>query len=64
LNENDHVWVVRDSTAVARPVQVLLRAGEQLAVSGVEDGDQVVLSPPVGLIEGATVAIVASQESP
>ncbi len=52
------VWVVENDRASARPVEVLLRANQQVAVSGVVDGEEVIVAPPAGLTDGSAVYVV------
>lgn len=52
------VWVVDNDRASARPVEILLRADHQVAVSGIEDGVEVIVAPPAGLTDGSEVYVV------
>jgi RND family efflux transporter MFP subunit len=52
------VWVVENDQVSARPVQVLLRSNHQVAVSGVEEGEEVIVGPPAGLTDGSQVYVV------
>jgi RND family efflux transporter MFP subunit len=53
-----NVWVVEDGVAHTRPVTVARDFGTTVEVSaGVKDGDQVILNPPVDLIDGHKVKV-------
>jgi len=54
------VWVVQgDSTVVRREVTVILESDRMAAVSGLNVGEQVVMSPPRSLTDGATVVVAS-----
>jgi multidrug efflux pump subunit AcrA (membrane-fusion protein) len=47
-DRNSHVFIVQDGHLVARPVKVLGSSGDEVAVEGVQAGEQVVLSTFLG----------------
>jgi multidrug efflux pump subunit AcrA (membrane-fusion protein) len=55
LESHNYVFVVEGGKAVARDVSVIAEAGATAAVSGLEDGSIVIVTPPPGLIAGAQV---------
>ena len=58
---NPHVFIVRDGHLVTRPVKVLGYSGDEVAVEGVQAGDQVVLSTFLGwarLASGQAVEVM------
>ncbi|WP_315720796.1 MULTISPECIES: efflux RND transporter periplasmic adaptor subunit [unclassified Bradyrhizobium] len=59
FNQNDlHVAVVRDGIVHLQKVSIARDFGTSIEVrDGVKPGDQVVLNPPVNLVEGSKVAI-------
>jgi RND family efflux transporter MFP subunit len=59
FNHNGHsVAIVEDGTARIRPVNVVRDFGTTVEVNrGVQDGDQVILAPPIDLTDGRKVVI-------
>jgi hypothetical protein len=47
-DRNPHVFIVRDGHLVARPVNILGSSDDEVAVEGVQAGEQVVLSTFLG----------------
>ena len=59
VNEDQNfVFAVSGGKVASRPVTILAETGTTAAVTGLEDGAQVVLNPPPGLLEGASVQVV------
>lgn len=59
VNEDQNfVFAVSGGKVASRPVTILAETGNTAAVAGLEDGAQVVLNPPPGLLEGASVQVV------
>jgi HlyD family secretion protein len=57
------VFVVVDSKAVYRKVQVGVASGEAIHISGgLENGEQVIVSPPAGLKDGEAVKIIKRED--
>jgi HlyD family secretion protein len=54
------VYTVQNSKAAETPVTIINEAGTTAVVHGVNDGDQVVINPPPGLLNGSTVQVVAA----
>lgn len=54
------VWVVQDGAVTSHPVDILMRTEDARAISGVSAGDAVILSPPMGLTDGAPVYVVGA----
>ncbi|HTO21126.1 MAG TPA: HlyD family efflux transporter periplasmic adaptor subunit [Spirochaetia bacterium] len=60
VNEDQNfVFAVVGGKVASRTVKVLAESGTTAAVSGVDDGVQVVINPPPGLLEGAAVQVVS-----
>lgn len=60
-DRNPHVFIVRDGHLATRPVKVLGYSGDEIAVEGVQAGDQVVLSTFLGwarLASGQAVEVM------
>jgi multidrug resistance efflux pump len=53
------VDTVVNNKAVEVPITIIDEAGTTAVVQGVNDGDQVIINPPPGLLNGATVQVVA-----
>lgn len=49
------VFVVEDGKAALKTVQVIGQTGDTAVVSGLDDGAQVITTPPAGLLDGARV---------
>ncbi|MFN5412962.1 efflux RND transporter periplasmic adaptor subunit [Bradyrhizobium sp.] len=66
FNQNDlHVAVVRDGIVHLQKVSIARDFGTSIEVrDGVKPGDQVVLNPPVNLVEGSKVAIRKPDAAP
>jgi multidrug efflux pump subunit AcrA (membrane-fusion protein) len=59
VNEDqNYVYAIVNGKAAARPITILAESGTTAAVTGIEEGTQVVLSPPPGLLAGAAVQAV------
>jgi multidrug efflux pump subunit AcrA (membrane-fusion protein) len=59
VNEDqNYVYAIVNGKAAARPITILAESGTTAAVTGIEDGIQVVLNPPPGLLAGAAVQAV------
>ena len=55
---DDRVWTIRDGRAVARPVEVGVRAPDKVEIrGGLAEPDRVVAEPPEGLEEGDRVTV-------
>lgn len=57
-DRNPHVFVVQDGRLVVRPVNILGSSGDELAVEGVQAGEQVVLSTFLGWAQLASDQMV------
>jgi RND family efflux transporter MFP subunit len=57
-DRNSHVFIVRDGHLVARPVNVIGSNGDEVAVEGVQEGEQVVLSTFLGWAQLASGQMV------
>jgi multidrug efflux pump subunit AcrA (membrane-fusion protein) len=55
----NYVDTIVNGKATEVPVTILAEAGTTAVVQGVQAGDQVVINPPPGLLNGATVQVVA-----
>jgi hypothetical protein len=53
------VYTVVNGKAAAAPVTIIAEAGDTAVVQGVNPGDQVIISPPPGLLAGSTIQLVA-----
>jgi multidrug efflux system membrane fusion protein len=58
LENSTYVFRVKDNKTVQAKVVILADSGVFAAVTGIADGDTVVLNPPPGLLPGATVKAV------
>lgn len=63
LENQNYVFVVEGGRAVSKNVAVVAEAGTTAAVSGIEAGEVVVLSPPPGLLSGSQVQAIAAAET-
>jgi RND family efflux transporter MFP subunit len=61
--DKEYVFAILNGKAVIKNVTILGQSESSAAVSGVEDGTQVILNPPPGLLEGVAVQIVASSQT-
>ena len=60
VNEDqNYVFAIVNGKATTRPITILSESGTTAAVSGIEEGVQVVLNPPPGLLPGAAVQAVS-----
>jgi HlyD family secretion protein len=60
VNEDqNYVYVIADGKAATRNVTILGESGTTAAVVGVDEGTQVIVNPPPGLLAGAAVHAVA-----
>jgi multidrug efflux pump subunit AcrA (membrane-fusion protein) len=65
INEDqNYVYVITDGKAATKNVTILGESGSTAAVAGIEEGTQVIVSPPPGLLAGATVQAVGSPAAP
>jgi HlyD family secretion protein len=55
--DQNYVYAVEGGKAVMRYVKILGQSGTEAAVSGVDDGAQIVLNPPPGLLSGSAVQV-------
>ena len=56
--DRTYVWTIRDGIVVRTEIEILMDDGERVLVgSGIDPGTQVVIHPPIGLIEGQTVRV-------
>ena len=62
--DKEYVFIIQNGKVVIRNITILGQSETNAAVSGVEDGAQVVLNPPPGLLEGASVQVVTAGVSP
>jgi len=61
VNEDqNYVFAIVNGKVASRTVKVLAESGTTAAVSGVDEGVQVVINPPPGLLEGAPVQVVST----
>jgi RND family efflux transporter MFP subunit len=58
--DKEYVFAIINGKAVTKDVTVLGQSETDAAVSGIEDGTQVIMNPPPGLLEGSTVQVVSS----
>jgi RND family efflux transporter MFP subunit len=62
LRDGEQVWIMNDSHLKIRPVQVVRRAREEVVIgSGLQNGDQVVLTNVAGAAEGMKLRPVAGK---
>jgi RND family efflux transporter MFP subunit len=60
VNEDkNYVFAIVNGKATTRPITILSETGTTAAVSGIEEGVQVVLNPPPGLLPGSAVQTVS-----
>jgi multidrug efflux pump subunit AcrA (membrane-fusion protein) len=60
VNEDqNYVFAIVNGKVATRPVNILSESGTTAAVSGIEEGVQVVLNPPPGLLPGSAVQAVS-----
>ncbi len=62
--DKEYVFIIQNGKVVIRNITILGQSETNAAVSGVEDGAQVVMNPPPGLLEGAAVQVVTTGVSP
>jgi hypothetical protein len=55
LENTTYAFVVKNNKATRSDINILADSGSYSAVSGLQDGDTVILNPPPGLLVGATV---------
>ena len=61
VNEDQNfVFTVVAGKVASRPITILAETGVMAAATGVDDGAQVILSPPPGLLEGSVVQVVVA----
>jgi HlyD family secretion protein len=59
VNEDqNYVFAVANGKVTTRTITILAESGTTAAVAGIEDGTQVVLNPPPGLLPGSSVQVV------
>ena len=60
VNEDQNfVYAIVGGKVIARPITILAESGTTAAVSGIDEGTQVVLNPPPGLLPGSAVQAVS-----
>ncbi|MGA2639514.1 MAG: HlyD family efflux transporter periplasmic adaptor subunit [Spirochaetia bacterium] len=60
VNEDqNYVFSIAEGKVTTRPITILAESGTTAAVAGIEEGVQVVLNPPPGLLPGAAVQAVS-----
>jgi len=57
-------YAIQNGKAAEVPVIIVAEAGTTAVVQGLNAGDQVILSPPPGLLAGSTVQVVAAAQAP
>jgi len=60
LENTTYVFTIRDGKAARADVAILADSGTYAAVTGLKDGDIVVVNPPPGLLAGAPVRVLNS----
>lgn len=60
LENTTYVFVIRDGKAARADISILADSGTYAAVTGLKDGDIVVVNPPPGLLAGTPVKILNS----
>ena len=61
--DKEYVFAIQNGKAVIRNVTILGQSETNAAVSGVDDGTQIIMNAPPGLLEGVAVQIVSSGQS-
>jgi len=61
--DKEYVFAIQNGKAVIRNVTILGQSESSAAVSGVDDGMQVIMNPPPGLLEGVAVKIVSNSQT-
>ena len=61
--DKEYVFAIQNGKAVIRNITILGQSETNAAVSGVDDGTQVIMNPPPGLLEGVAVQVVSSSQS-
>jgi multidrug resistance efflux pump len=59
--DQNFVYLVENGKAVEQPVTIVAEAGTTAVLAGVKAGQQVIVSPPPGLLAGSTVQVVVAQ---
>ena len=55
--DQNYVYSVEGGKAIMKYVKILGQSGTAAAVSGVDDGAQIILNPPPGLLPGSVVQV-------
>jgi hypothetical protein len=58
--DKEYVFAIINGKAVIKDITVLGQSETNAAVSGIEDGTEVIMNPPPGLLEGSTVQVISS----
>jgi multidrug resistance efflux pump len=61
--DQNYVYAVEGGKALMKYVKILGQSGTAAAVSGVDDGAQIILNPPPGLLAGSSVQIAGMAPS-
>ena len=61
--DKEYVFAIQNGKAVIRNVTILGQSESSAAVSGIDDGMQVIMNPPPGLLEGVAVQIVSNSQT-
>lgn len=56
--DRNYAFSIENSKAVERAITILAESGDTAAISGVEPGGTVIVSPPPGLMDGSAVKAV------
>jgi multidrug resistance efflux pump len=56
--DRNYVFVIKDGKAIMQTITIIAESGITAAVSGIDPGSQVTVSPPPGLLNGSTVQVV------
>jgi multidrug resistance efflux pump len=57
--DQNYVYAVEGGKALMKYVKILGQSGTAAAVSGVDDGAQIIMNPPPGLLAGSTVQVTS-----
>jgi multidrug efflux pump subunit AcrA (membrane-fusion protein) len=56
--DQDYVFAIVNGKSVIRNIKILGQSETSTVVSGIEDGTQIIMNPPPGLLEGASVQVI------
>jgi multidrug efflux pump subunit AcrA (membrane-fusion protein) len=56
--DRNYVFVIKEGKAIMQTITIIAESGITAAVSGLEPGSQVTVSPPPGLLNGSVVQVV------